>query len=191
MTDFDPTQHKPKQFDDSPLPAGRYLMVLEHIERKRGKESGRPYIRGRYRIIHGPLKGRTFFSSIGIDLSQDGTAGRLSAFCAAIGLRERFNIEDDNSLRRAWLNRPFKAEISQKKNGNYVNNDIRKYAIDEKDASKAEREFMASWRAEFLQKQEMEAGGFGDDDDDFGDGDDFGGNFSGGSRGDDDDDIPF
>lgn len=165
MTDFDPTKHKPQQFDDSPLPAGRYLLVLEHIERKRGKDSGRPYIRGRYRVIHGPLKGRTFFSSIGIDLSMDGVAGRLSAFCAAMGLRERFNVSDDNSLRRAWLNRPFKAEVSQKPNGNYVNNDIRKYAIDERDASKAERDFMAEWRADFLQKQEMEGGNFSDEDD--------------------------
>lgn len=193
---FDPSKYKPKQFDNSPLPAGRYLLVIETIEQREGKTSKRPYLNARYRVISGPLKGRTFFATIGVDIHhpQYGgtTAGRLSAMCVALRSTEPVELGNVNTLVRAWCNRPFKAEVSQKQMGQYVNNDIRKYAIDEKDVAASERQVMDEWRAEYLAKAGFD--GDGDDDDDFGDDQDDGGFGGGGSSNppfDGDDEIPF
>jgi len=163
---FDPTKYKPTQFDDSPLPAGKYLLVLETFERKIGKDSHKPYLRAKYKAITGPMKGRSFFCSLGIDLTNDGTAGRLSAFCAAANIKDRVDLASDESLKRAWCNRPFKAEVSMRNSGQYVNNDIRKYALDAKDIAGPERKAMDEWRAAFLQEQEMRGGAGSDGEDD-------------------------
>jgi len=161
---FDPSQHKPAQYDDSALPPGVYLLQLDSVELKIGKDSRRPYVRGQYKVISGPMKGRGFFSSLGIDLSMDGTAGRLSAFCAAAGISGAVDLQSEESIKRTWCHRPFKAEITQKQNGQYTNNDIKKYAMDAKSITKEERNLIAAWRAEFVQAQQFKgtSDSFGD-----------------------------
>jgi hypothetical protein len=129
MAIFDPSKH---QSDDNqqPLPAGPYLVALVGFERKRSDRTGGDYLRGRFKVLHGRAKGRTFYSTIGLDVRRDGAAARLGLYCKAVGVTKPFDLDDDAAVTRALVGKPFKAQISQTQNGQYVNNDVQRYLLD-------------------------------------------------------------
>jgi hypothetical protein len=148
---FDPKAHGGGS-GDADLPSGEYFLVLRWFERRTSKKNT-PYLRCKYAIIHGPKAGTEFFANLSIDASNEGAAGRLSVFCAAVGVSEAFSLDDDEALRRLFINKPFKARLSRKADGQYINHDIERYLLK---VSDAERKLMDGW---VLDEQEAEAMG--------------------------------
>lgn len=148
---FDPKAHTGSG-DSSDLPSGEFLLALRWFERRTSKKNT-PYLRCKYVVIHGPKAGAEFFANLSIDTHNEGAAGRLSVFCAAVGVSEAFSLADDDALRRLFVDKPFKARVSRKVNGEYVNHDIERYLLK---VSDAERKLMDGW---VLDQQEAEAMG--------------------------------
>lgn len=201
MAMFDP-KNRPKP-DNKDLPASDYLLVLKSFERRSAKGSNKPYLRGRFLIIHGPAKGKSFFDSISLDTDNSGAMFRLSLLSEQCGVTEPFDLDDDNILRAKLCGRPFKATVNRKISGEYVNNGIQRYITK---VSDSEREVMERWLIEKQEEDEFNGGGHRDGGNEYGmpdDGvpppgdDDFmGGGGRRGGRGDGGagggyDDIPF
>jgi hypothetical protein len=194
MATFDP-KNRPAQQDNDGVPGGDYLIVLKNFARKTSA-AGNPYLRARYEVIAGPAKGKQFFDSIGLDVSNSGTAFRLSMFAELVGRTEAFDLENDAELREVFCNRPFKARIKRTVQGQYVNNGIERY-VPAKDVSQRENEIMAIWSMEWDEKH-AHGGGPGGDQGSFderaphaADGADGYGGWGSGGGGQADDDIPF
>lgn len=191
MTTFDPKAEREKNKDQG-VPAGDYLIVMRGFDRKTSKKSGQDYLRARFMIIAGQAKKKTFFDSVSLDISNSGTAFRLSMLAEGCGQTESFNLEDDAELRRIFLNKPFKVRVSRKLENGYVNNGIERYLISEKDVSSRERELMDVWMMEAQEEEDMGQGDGGPpirEDDEFYGGGRGGGSYGGGDGG--SDPLPF
>ena len=115
------------------VPAGRYGLALVWFQRRTPKAGGKQYLSVRYEITDGPLKGQSFFSMMGLDLEQRGTFVRWSLMCEVCQVDEEFELGDedegtetegDANIARLFKNRPFRAEVSRKTKGGYVNNGV-------------------------------------------------------------------
>jgi hypothetical protein len=190
MAMFNP-KDRPKQDDDG-VPGGDYLLVLKNFARKIAQKSGLPYLRARYEVIAGPAKGKQFFDSIGLDISNSGTALRLSIFAELCGVTESFDLDDDDGLRERLCGKPFKARVKRSISGQYVNNGIERY-FQAKDVSQREQEIMNVWAMEWEERGQRGQGSFDGGAPHAADGDDFGGGggWGGGGASGTDDDIPF
>lgn len=194
MATFDPKAHQNNNSNDG-VSAGEYLLVVKSFSRKEGKQSGKPYLRALIKVIHGPAKGKTFFDSISLDMSNSGAMFRLSMLSEQCGSGP-FDLDYDDEIRDAICNKPFKARVSRKIDGQYTNNGIERYLG--KEITEFERRVMDTWLVDFAERQQygggdVDADGLpGDDvpppgDEDLG----YGGGRGGGRRGGYDDDIPF
>lgn len=181
---FDP---KGKYGDgDKGLPAGDFLLAMVSYERRTSKAGG-PMVRARYKVIAGPLKGQSFFASNSISMSSDGAKRRLASYCTAVGQEDPFDPAKDSEFDEAFLGRPFKATITKEINGQYVNNDIKKF---HPELGPREQELCDQWWAEWSEKNSNDSfAGGGDDDYEFPGDSDFGGGSGKGSKG--GDNIPF
>lgn len=143
---FDPDSFEPNQQQghklDNNLPPGEYLIALRWFERKRAQSGQSDYLRCRYEVIAGPAKGASFFANLSLNVEKAGAANRLFYFCKSAGVKGKIPLSDDAQLASFIMNRPFKAVISRKQNGRYVNNDIKRY---EQDVDEAERKVMDQW----------------------------------------------
>jgi len=186
MSHFDPTKHQSDDFQN--LAAGLYLVAMTKFERKQAQKSGQDYLRATFKVIHGRSKGQVFFSSVGLDVSNPGTATRLGLYCRAVGVTEAFDLSSDRAIGRALLGKPFKAQIKVTTNGQYVNNDVQKYVFElTTDEQIAGEEWWSEWVAKAAENED--SGDFED-----GDGDGFDQAYGTGApnRSDDgDSDIPF
>lgn len=188
MATFDPNKHKGGGYEA--LPAGTYLIAMISYERKQSKQ-GKPYLRAKFAVAAGRAKGKTFYSSVSIDMGNDGAMSRLSLYCQAVGVTEAFDLDSDRAIERALLGKPFGAQVTQEQSGQYVNNDIKRFVLELPPAMVQAGE---AWWQDWINKHSDPAGD-GDDwsADDFAGG---GGSTSGGGFSDDDGfggdpDIPF
>ncbi len=182
----------PNKKYSSALPAGTYLLAMVKFERKQGRNPPHmPYMNCTFLVIDGPAKNRKFFSMIGLDESNDGAMGRLSLYCKACGVTQAFELSDDEAFSDAFMHKPFKANVEMRQNGDYTNNDIKRYELN---LTRREVEVGdAYWNKV---QDEAEGRGGGDDPFDGRNGDD---SVEGGGATDDsfefganvDDDIPF
>lgn len=111
--------------------AGTYLLALRWFQRQAAK-SGADYIRGRFEVIYGPGKGRSFFTNVSLDQDKPGAVTRLAVWCECVGQNEEFDLDSDREIKRVFLHQPFKARVSAKKGRNpgEVFNDIERYETD-------------------------------------------------------------
>lgn len=134
MTRFNPSSSSggggDRDAGDGPttVPPNDYLLAMVGFSIRTGKKSPhRNYLNCRYRIIHGDMDGAEFYSSLGIDTSNHNIASRLGVYCRCIGQDEEFDLDDKGDLMRVFLGKPFKAKISRREKGQYVNNDVERY----------------------------------------------------------------
>jgi len=159
MTTFDPSKHQNSDFQA--LAAGTYVVAMTKYERKTSQK-GTQYLRATFKVVHGRAKGKTFFSSVGLDTSKEGTATRLGLYCRAVGVTKAFDLDNDGALEAAFLGKPFKAQVNQTQNGQYVNNDIQKYVFElTSDEAGAAEDWWADWQAKA--RDRSDPGGGGDD----------------------------
>ena len=173
------------------VPAGEYIIALRSFQRKHGKTSRKEYLSMRFVVCSGPLKGRTFFASMSLDLSVEGIRNRWIIWIEACDIKEEFELgstregtaqEGDENINRLFVGVPFKATIKTEINGQYTNNDIQLIHFRSK-WTQADLAAMSVW----LDEEEKRAAGRSDDGDAGGGGpvDDPGG--GGGPVNDDDD----
>ncbi len=168
------------------VPASDYLLIVKNFKRQEGKTSRKPYLRACFEVIHGPAKGRTFFDSLSLDMSNSGAMFRLSMLCEQVQ-SGAFDLDDDQAIKDAILRKPFKARVSREVNGQYVNNGIARYL--NKEVSDFDRRIMETWAFDDAERQQHGGGGgYGVDGDGLPD-DDVPHSASGG--GGYNDDIPF
>ena len=190
--DWNPKQHKDKakpqhEFDDREVPAGTYVVGGTWIDRPDGKK----YVKLKFTVLHGPLKGAGFFTMMPINVKEkQGSANKVYHFLVAMG-RDDVNIDfsNTNSIARAFLGGGFKCKVSlssRQHNGKtYKDHNLAKFAT-RAQCSAEEKEVIAAWNEEQAAKH------FGEDDSDaFSDDDDFGANDFEGADDFGDDDIPF
>lgn len=174
---FDPN----KTYAEDALPSGSYLLAMTTFERKLARKDQSPYLRARFAVIAGPCKGKSFFSSVGIDVNKGGVASRLAVYAKAVGQTDPFDLDDD-SLDDVFVGKPFKATVKTSVNGQYTNNDVEKYVLD---LTAREVEICDAYWNEFVAKGENKQSSGAYDDDGFG------GGAGTSSSPDGDDDIPF
>lgn len=128
------------------VPPNDYLLAMVGFSIRTGRQSGKPYLRCRYRVIDGEHSGSEFYSSLGIDVGNRNCANRLGVYCRCIGQEEEFDLEDKGDLMRVFLGKPFKAKVSRSEDGQYTNNDVKRYILS---VSDAERGIMDLFAANF------------------------------------------
>lgn len=156
---FDPKKHGGGSGggDAEVLAAGEYLVAMVWLKRAQGRNGD--YLRAKYQVCAGPHAGKTFFANVGLNVENEGTAGRLSVYCTCIGQTEAFDLKSDRSLQKVFLGKPFKARVKVEKNGQYTNNDIERYVPK---VSAVEQEQMRGWVLD--QAEQRSADGKGSDD---------------------------
>lgn len=142
--------------------AGDYLLILKSFKRAHGKQSGKPYLRGCFQVIHGPAKGRTFFDSLSLDMGNSGAMFRLSMLCEQVA-SGAFDLDDDQAIKDAICRKPFKARVSREVNGQYTNNGISRYL--NKEVTEFDRRIMDTWAYDDAERQQHGGGGDGVDGD--------------------------
>ena len=189
------------------VPPNDYLLAMVGLYRKTGQRPPhRPYLNCRYRVIHGEQEGAEFYSSLGIDTSNHNIANRLGVYCRCIGQGDEFDLDNKGDLMRVFLGKPFKAKVSRREKGQYVNNDVERYIPS---VSDEERSVMRLFEQNFRDTERSDSWGQtgggtrGPQADPFGGGgqreaapsnddDPFGGNYGGGGQQTPaDDEIPF
>jgi hypothetical protein len=185
MATFDPSKHQKVPDSDSGVPAGDYLLIIKSFSRKAGKDSGKPYLRTLFKVIHGPAKDRTFFDSLSLDMNNSGAMFRLSMLAEQCG-SGAFDLDRDSEIRDALANKPFKARVSREVSGQYINNGIARYLG--KEITDFERRVMDTWLVDYAENQQFGGGGGGGRSGDGVDGD---GLPDGNVPPPSDDDIPF
>lgn len=160
MANFDPK--KPPgggTNDNSGVAAGDYLLVIKNLKRAHGKQSGKPYLRTCFQVIHGPAKGKTFFDSLSLDMENSGAMFRLSMLCEQVGSGS-FDLDNDNEIRDAIQGKPFKARVSREVSGQYTNNGIARYL--NKEVTDFDRRVIDTWLVDDAERKQFGGGG-GDD----------------------------
>jgi len=157
MASFDPNK---KYSDTDSLGAGRYLIALAQFERKTARASGAPYMRCRFKVIHGPRKGVSFFTSVSLDTTKSGAMVRLQRWCHAVGVTEAFDLDSDAAFGRAFMAKAFRAQVKTVQSGEYTNNEIERY-LDES-LSDAEIEAAEETWSAYASKRD-DAGDYGDE----------------------------
>jgi len=136
------------------LHPGPYLLALVFSQRKTGKSSGKRYLNCRFEVVGGRAKGVSFFDMISLDLNLPSTAKRWEMLSDACGVEEEFELgswdegnerEGDDNIRRLFRHVPFGAEVSQERDGQYINNRISRFIF-----RKAWRPEWAEWADQYL-----------------------------------------
>lgn len=118
---------------DSHVPGGDYIAAMRSFKRKVGKTSKQDYLRQRWEVCSGPLKGKSFFCNMSCDLSKNGTVQRWQIMIEACEVTEEFELgstrdgtaeEGDRNIRRLFVDQPMKVRVKAEKNGEYTNNDL-------------------------------------------------------------------
>lgn len=155
MPKFDPKDNAGSGSNAEIVPAGRYGLALVWFTRRTSR-AGTDYLSVKYEITDGPMKGKSFFSMIGLDLSQNGTRVRWSLLCQVCGVQEEFELgssndgtaaEGDENIARLFKFKPFRGEVTVEKNGEYTNNTVARI-IKSENWTRQERDLMAQWETE-------------------------------------------
>lgn len=144
---FDPSQKRETNgLNGEDIPAGVFPLAIVSFEPKE-TDKHVPYNRCSFQILGGPAKGRRFSNSIFLNHEDDPrTAGKLQLFCEAMRLRERFDPADDADFAKAFLGRPFIAEIKTSKRGQYTNTDIKRFVLEGVSPNVLDK--LEAWRSE-------------------------------------------
>jgi hypothetical protein len=139
---FDPTKHGGDSRGAGNLDrAGDYLMVCGKFKRE-STNSNKPYLLCHIKVIAGPQEGRTMLQRIYLN---DEALWKLGNMCKAVGHNEPFDLRSDKDVRAAICNRPFKAKVEIKQEGEKRYANIGFFYFD---VSDAEGEQMDSWVAD-------------------------------------------
>jgi len=140
MTRFNPGDNDGGGEGDRPreVPPNDYLLSMVGFSLRTGRKPPHiPYLNARYRVIHGEHSGSEFYSSLGIDVANSNIAKRLGVYCRCIGQEDEFDLDDKGDLMRVFLGKPFKAKVSRKEKGQYINNDIERYILSVSDEERS------------------------------------------------------
>lgn len=144
---FDPGEHVPDADGGSSKflqTSGRFVVVFTAL-RSRGttQAAKKPYVRFRTEVVAGHPpgnEGKAFSQRVFIN---EEAHGRLGAMCHAMGMKERFELEDDRAVRAAMCGRPFVAKVKVTSG-----NDGDTYAgiaFSEQNISQEERDAVNAW----------------------------------------------
>ncbi len=108
---------------DKPVPPGEYLLALVWFARRTSK-GGNDYLRCRFTVCSGPLKGRGFFTPWSLDTSNPGCKRRWEVWMEQVGCDEEIDLDSDRAINQHFKGAPFKAEVQTKQRGQYTNTDL-------------------------------------------------------------------
>ena len=157
MPRFNPAD-TPEPRDNATFEAGKYLLGLAWFQRKWGKDSNRPYLKVRYVVLWGPHKDTSIYTTLGIDIDNQGVANRLALHCRAIGQAEEWETDSDEECYDALVGKSFCGRVKVVKKGQWTNMDIERYEFDMLDKDPdgdAMRTAAAEWEADYADKPTM------------------------------------
>lgn len=152
--------------------AGEYLLVAMRHKRDSAR-SGKPYTLVSFKIIDGPMKGKSFSERVYLN---DESLWKVGRFCEAVGYEDAFDLDDDAVLTKVICRKPFKARVDLRRDGNGAYPQIAKFFLP-KELSEAEKKIATEWVANAAVEGEQDGGSSGGWDSD--------------DPGPDDKDIPF
>lgn len=175
------------------VPSGMFILGFQSFKRRRTKDNTKDYLNVKLQVANpGAVNGKSFFTTLSLDLSKNGAIVRWNILCKQCRVNEEFELgssddgtaeEGDANIRRLFLGRAFKAEVGVTKSGQYTNNEVTRL-IDPDQYSDRDREIIAEWERKYAEKGDN----FGPPPDDRPSG---GGDSYFDDRAPDDDDIPF
>ncbi len=143
------------------IPSGQYPIALVWFKRQTAKnDSRKEYIRGKYEVCAGPLKGQAFFANTHLDTFKEGTARRWMIWMESVGCEEEWEMgshregnarEGDDNIRRIFVGRGFVAKVRREQSGQYENNDIEQFVF-LKNWTEIERDMIEAWEKEWDEK---------------------------------------
>lgn len=100
LSGFDASTVEPNQ-DFEPIPAGKYLAIIDESEMKPTKSGDGNYLELAFQILEGQYKGRKLWSRLNLDNKNAQAVqiaqGELSAICRAVGvLKPKDSVELHN-----------------------------------------------------------------------------------------------
>lgn len=160
MALFDPNQHKKPADQPQGVPPSDYLLAITYLKRNFAKTDGKPYLRAKFQVIYGPLKGQEFYDSISLDLTNQGAMFRLALLSEQCGVTQAFDLDNDDEIKERLMRRPFKARVKRSVSGQYTNNGIERYITD---PTPQEVHAMQVWHMEDEERRASGGGSSGSD----------------------------
>lgn len=136
----------PDREPDVPIAPGDYMLALVWFQRKYGRKGD--YLRCRFQVIAGPLKGQGFYANMGLDLSNRGTSVRWDIY-AEYGRRgPAWSLDEDRDIIRVFKGAGFKGRVKRETRGQYINNDIEQITY-RRMLSQQEEQVISDWDKEW------------------------------------------
>lgn len=127
------------------LPVDRYVLALVWFDRRVSQGSGNPYLRGRFVVCGGPMRGRGFFCPVNLDVSNPGCRRRWEVWLEAIGHQQAVELDSDAEIAAVFKGAPFVATVKVSDRGAYQTNDLDKI-IFPRFYTATDRQIMEAWR---------------------------------------------
>ena len=146
--------------DTTVIPGGEYLLALVSFSRKQSKSSDSEYLRCKFEVCAGAHKGARFWSTMFLSLDKPGTVMRWNILMESCGVQEEFEVgsiregnqaEGDANIRSLFVGKPFKAQVTRERSGEYENNDLEKL-IFPRNWTEHDRSLMGEWQTEYLNR---------------------------------------
>lgn len=160
MAMFDPKKHQDP--DDNGgggnylTTADDYLLACTGFARAKSR-TGKPYLKCRFRVIHGPMKDKTLAQNIFLN---EESLWKLGRWTAAMDYSEPFDLDSDKDVREALCFRPFLGRVSIRSETSQ--DGVRKYADIEMFLARLtddQVEVINQWTADNEAKREATGGG--------------------------------
>ncbi len=141
MPEVDPNRRGDGDADET-LPPGEYLLAMTWFDHKQGNRG--PYLRACFTVIAGPMKGRKFFSNMGVDATRHGTHNRWQIYAEHVGCTDRFDTEKSGDIAKHFKGRGFKGRVKREHRQGRTYNDLEQFVY-KRLLSEEENAIVAEW----------------------------------------------
>ncbi len=108
---------------DEPIPPGEYLLALVWFAR-RTSNANNEYLRCRFVVCSGPMKGNGFFCPWSLNVGKPGCRKRWELWMEACDVDSAIDLDNDRAISEAFKGVPFMAEVKRDQRGQYEGNDL-------------------------------------------------------------------
>lgn len=140
---FDPNAFDDVEHTFQP-PEGKYIVAFTAGDLAVSKMKKTPYFNAKCTVLDGEHTGKFIFAKVWLTPK---TAGIIASYCHAMGVEKSFDTTNLEEVREAFLNRPFKASLKIRTNGEYSSLEVA-FPVSRKRLSAADLERIAMLEAQ-------------------------------------------
>jgi hypothetical protein len=106
------------------IPPSDYLVAIRRIVERKQSQRSKDYLIIQVQVIAGAARDKRFRDTLSLDLTSDGAKVRLAILLQECGHTDEIDIDSDEEIESALVDRPFKARVERKVRDGYTDNTI-------------------------------------------------------------------